>query len=163
MANKIDDHLDLFRQVVRESCSISEVLRKMGYKVSGGASQFFKKKARQYKVDYSHFSGKGWAKGESRDSSSAIDQVARLIERPWKEIFCKNSTYSNNQQMVKKLIRVGKKEYKCEECGISEWKGKKIVLNLHHKNGDHCDNREINLQFLCPNCHSQTGNFSHKN
>ena len=33
---------------------------------------------------------------------------------------------------------------------------KKIVLELHHKNGHSKDNRLENIVFLCPNCHSQT-------
>jgi Bacterial regulatory protein, arsR family/HNH endonuclease len=31
---------------------------------------------------------------------------------------------------------------------------------LHHVNGEGRDNRIENLRFLCPNCHSQTDNFS---
>jgi predicted HNH restriction endonuclease len=33
-------------------------------------------------------------------------------------------------------------------------------MALHHVNGDGRDNRLENLQLLCPNCHSQTENFS---
>jgi len=45
---------------------------------------------------------------------------------------------------------------------LTQWRNKKIVLHLHHKNGDHCDNREKNLAIICPNCHSQTENFGNK-
>lgn len=58
-----------------------------------------------------------------------------------------------------KLIRDGIKEDKCELCGLSEWQGIKIPLELHHKNGNHFDNNLNNLMILCPNCHSiQNGN-----
>ena len=53
-----------------------------------------------------------------------------------------------------KLIRDGLKEDVCECCGLSEWLGVKLVLELHHKNGDHYDNDLDNLVILCPNCHS---------
>ena len=53
-----------------------------------------------------------------------------------------------------KLIEEGFKEEKCENCGNTEWMGKKIPLELHHKNFNHYDNRIENLQFLCSNCHS---------
>jgi len=33
-------------------------------------------------------------------------------------------------------------------------------MALHHVNGDGRDNRLENLVMLCPNCHSQTENFS---
>ena len=50
------------------------------------------------------------------------------------------------------------------ECGItSEWRGKPIRLQLHHKNGDNSDNQLVNLCYLCPNCHSQTVNFGGRN
>ncbi|WP_442911560.1 HNH endonuclease [Lachnospira sp.] len=44
-------------------------------------------------------------------------------------------------------------------CGISEWLGNPITIQLHHINGDREDNRLENLIMLCPNCHSQTHNF----
>lgn len=53
-----------------------------------------------------------------------------------------------------KLVRDGIKENKCELCGISEWFGIPLVLELHHKNGNHYDNNLDNLMILCPNCHS---------
>lgn len=60
------------------------------------------------------------------------------------------------------LVSENKKEYKCEKCGISEWMGDKITLQLHHANGVHADNRLENLMILCPNCHSQTDSYCGK-
>lgn len=61
------------------------------------------------------------------------------------------------------LIKANLIEYKCSCCGITEWNGKPLTLQLHHINGNNRDNRLENLTFLCPNCHSQTDNFSSKN
>lgn len=44
-----------------------------------------------------------------------------------------------------------------------EWLGAPIPLQVHHINGNTTDNRLENLQYLCPNCHSQTDNFCGKN
>ena len=60
------------------------------------------------------------------------------------------------------LSKIGR-EYKCSECDISEWRGQKITIEIHHINGNDIDNREENLQYLCPNCHSLTENFRVRN
>lgn len=78
------------------------------------------------------------------------------------ELFVKDSTTSRGH-LKKVIIKEKLIEYVCE-CGNSgEWRSKKLVLQLEHKNGDTNDNRLENLCFLCPNCHSQTGTFSGKN
>jgi 5-methylcytosine-specific restriction endonuclease McrA len=61
--------------------------------------------------------------------------------------------------LKQKLIRDGIKANECELCGISMWRGVKIPLELHHKDGNHFNNELDNLIILCPNCHSiQEGN-----
>lgn len=61
-----------------------------------------------------------------------------------------------------RLINEGYKESKCEKCGLSEWLGGEIPLELHHLNGDKEDNELKNLQILCPNCHALTDNYRWK-
>ena len=51
------------------------------------------------------------------------------------------------------------KPYKCEGCRISNWQGKKIMLEIHHVDGDRTNNSFDNLQLLCPNCHALTDNW----
>lgn len=51
------------------------------------------------------------------------------------------------------MFRLGIKEEKCEVCGYTD------SLELHHINGDNCDNRIENLQILCPNCHAKIDTF----
>lgn len=52
-------------------------------------------------------------------------------------------------------------EYKCSDpkCGITEWHGQDITLELDHISGTRSDNRITNLRWLCPNCHSMTPTF----
>ena len=52
---------------------------------------------------------------------------------------------------------------KCAECGISDWNGKDITLELEHKDGNSENNSPKNLCLLCPNCHSQTPTYKAKN
>lgn len=42
----------------------------------------------------------------------------------------------------------------CGQCGITEHQGKKIRLEVDHKERDVLDNRMEALWMLCPNCHS---------
>lgn len=65
---------------------------------------------------------------------------------------------------VKKyFIKLGYQEYRCNICGITDWCGKKLNLELDHINGDHWDNRLENLRLLCLNCHSQTPTYRGRN
>jgi transposase-like protein len=66
----------------------------------------------------------------------------------------------NRTHLKGRLFEAGLKANRCEVCGLTEWRGLPLSMALHHVNGDGLDNRLENLQLLCPNCHSQTGNFA---
>lgn len=51
----------------------------------------------------------------------------------------------------------------CLICGISEWNGKPITLELDHIDGNSSNNVRENVRLLCPNCHSQTDNWRGRN
>ena len=57
------------------------------------------------------------------------------------------------------LIRHGIKQNKCEICGLSRWNGHKLVVQVHHIDGNKHNNIVSNLQMLCPNCHSTTDTY----
>jgi len=65
--------------------------------------------------------------------------------------------------LKRRLLKAGLKENRCEDCGITEWRGKPLNMALHHVNGDGMDNRLENLKLLCANCHSQTPNYGRRN
>ena len=66
-------------------------------------------------------------------------------------------------KLKNRLIAEGYKENKCEICGISEWNGKPLNMELHHKDGNKNNHLLSNLMLLCPNCHAQTDNYRAKN
>ena len=82
---------------------------------------------------------------------------------PLEEILVKDSKYTNMTCLKQRALRAKLIDYKCAICGINEWLGKKIILQLDHINGDNRDNRIENLRLLCPNCHSQTETYCGKN
>lgn len=57
-------------------------------------------------------------------------------------------------------------EGRCLHCGLSEWMGQKLTIEVDHIDGDNTNNHRDNLRGLCPNCHSltptwKTGNKPH--
>jgi len=69
----------------------------------------------------------------------------------------------NRNHVKRRLLMAQLKTERCESCGLTEWRGRTLALELHHINGDGLDNRLENLLLLCPNCHSQTDTWGGKN
>jgi hypothetical protein len=55
------------------------------------------------------------------------------------------------------------REHRCEICGLAEWMGGSIPLELDHKDGDAANNGLDNLRLICPNCHAQTQTYKNRN
>lgn len=132
---------EALEKIVKESSSYKEVLSKIGYRTFGGRNtDTLKDRLQKYEIDVSHFCAQ---KG---------------IKRTKENVFCENSTASQ-ATLRKWFVKEQFVTYKCSCCGISEWQGKELSLQLDHINGDNHDNRLENLRWLCPNCHSQTNTF----
>jgi len=97
-----------------------------------------------------------WNKGKKLDYSPSN-------KIPLFEILNGDHPHYQTKNLKPRLIADGLKQNRCESCGISEWNGSALNLELHHVNGDGTDHRLENLQILCPNCHSQTSNYKNKN
>lgn len=73
-----------------------------------------------------------------------------------------NRTYKIAQTvLIKRLKEI--RDWKCEMCGLNEWMGKTLPLEVHHIDGNNYNNELSNLQILCPNCHSLTNNWRSRN
>lgn len=139
---------ELLEQLVAESNSYAEILRKLGKSNSGTATRLLKQKLDDYEIIHHFIQEKEHKPGQ---------------QIPLEEILVENRPYSSDR-LKNRLIAEGLKENKCEnpECGITDWHGHELKFHLHHINGNHDDNRLENLQILCPNCHSLTENYSGK-
>lgn len=65
--------------------------------------------------------------------------------------------------MRNRILKENLISHECNECGISEWKGKKLSLHLDHIDGNNGNHELSNLRFLCPNCHSLTNTYTGRN
>jgi len=83
-----------------------------------------------------------------------------LLER-LKKFSNKRLPNTHNTKLL--LVKTGLLIYKCYECELVEWRGKKLSLQLDHIDGNATNNSLSNLRLLCPNCHSQTETYCGKN
>ncbi len=137
------------KKAVANNLSIAGVLRQLGLKPIGGNYRTVNRIIADNHIDTSHFTGQGWNVG--------------LKFKPKKElkdsdIFVEESKYKCSWRLRERYIIVTGKS-SCDCCGLSEWQGKPIPLEIHHMNGNNRDNRLSNLQLLCPNCHAQTEHY----
>jgi hypothetical protein len=124
---------------VSERQSNAEIARRLSCKVDT-LKKYYKELGINYK-------GNQGAKGHkfSNTKKSALEIL--------------NSPGITNSKKRIRLIEDGIKDNKCECCGLSEWMGKPIPLELHHKDLNHYNNSLDNLQILCANCHMQAHNY----
>lgn len=140
-----------FIQIIAESTSCADAMRKMGFTCVGGSSRnTIKRRIMELALDISHWDDK------TKNAHAAV-------LTPHSEYFAKNTPHSGGH-ICERLLKYNLIPYKCALCGnVGEWLHKPLRLQVDHINGDHNDNRLENLRFLCPNCHSQTETFAGKN
>jgi hypothetical protein len=137
---------DQLINAVSTSTSIRQVLSVLGLKEAGGNYTTIQRKIVEFKLDTTHFTGKGWNQGLVFKPNPA-----KALE----ELLISGSTYQSNK-LRKRLLQAGYFESKCYQCGMEEWLEQPIPLELEHIDGDRSNNNIANLTLLCPNCHALT-------
>jgi len=141
---KIDKFSDKdFTDVIKSSCSIKEVLHKLGYSENNyNMSKYINERMKSTNV----------ALLKKNNSTRITDDV----------VYTKNSNYNSDLNLRAKNDNFMK--YECSSCGNDgKWCNKKLTLQIHHIDGDFKNNEKSNLTWLCPNCHTQTENYGSKN
>lgn len=149
MRNKYNE--EVLRETVGKSFSVSQVLRLLGLAQAGGTHSLISRKIKLFGIETSHFLGKASNRGNRHKGSKKKNWQDILILRS-------NGRRQEAHKLRRALIESGI-EYRCNgnSCSLSnEWLGKFIILHVNHKNTNWLDDRQENLEFLCPNCHSQT-------
>ena len=90
-----------------------------------------------------------------------IEYQYKTYIQAWKEGKVDGGKHEVSDTIRKYLFQ--KYDNKCQLCGWSKTNSttNKIPLQIHHIDGDCTNNREDNLQLLCPNCHSLTPNYGY--
>ncbi len=131
--------------IVKSSVSYREVTIKLGKKPAGGSQSHLKRVIAKFGIDTSHFLGQRAGKLKTLPKKTADDIL----------VLRDSGDRAKATHLRRSLIERGV-PYICDKCGQPpEWMGCKLTLDVDHINQNWLDDRQENLRFLCPNCHSQ--------
>ena len=147
---------DQIKDAVLNASCMRDVVRLLGSNISSGATfAHIKKRVLACGADTSHFNGR----------TNTTNYGVKYCKRTWKDILVLDRNQGARERsniLLRALQEFGRDVDHCGKCGIGEWNGEKLRIEAHHKNGNRCDNRDENINLLCPNCHSQTPNYGNK-
>lgn len=96
------------------------------------------KRIEELGLETSHFLGSAVLKGTTHDyNTRALDEI--LVQ----------GKVENTWRLKSRLLQEGLKQSVCECCGVTEWQGQQVPLELHHIDGDRTNNTLSNIQLLC--------------
>jgi hypothetical protein len=146
---------EILNEAVAASTSMAGVLRHLGLRLNGGAHAHLRRRIDQLGIDTSHFRSAPAVRGYR--SSKRRDHTEVLVVRP---VEAKREKPTALRRALTDLGR----PYRCAACGVGDsWNGRPLTLHIDHIDGQFWDCRPDNVQFLCPNCHSQTANYAGRN
>ncbi|MFJ8074703.1 HNH endonuclease signature motif containing protein [Streptomyces sp. NPDC096176] len=144
--------LDRLAPTVETSKSVGGVLRLLGLPDNGTSRRIVQRNIEANGLSVEHFTGKAHCRGIPSPYRKAAATVLRRLEP---------GSQRTETRMLRRALDELAVPHICAECGVGDvWQGRPLVLEIDHINGDRLDNRQANLRYLCPSCHSQTSTFS---
>lgn len=142
--------LELLEEAVAASTSIAGVLRYLGLAQAGGSHAHISRTITRMGLDTSHFRPHGRNGSDLRRKSA--EEILVLGAR--------GHGREKPHMLRRALLEIGR-SFTCAACGNDgAWMGQPLGLHVDHIDGDFHNNLPENLQFLCPNCHSQTASYA---
>ena len=80
-------------------------------------------------------------------------QLAEKKVNDWKDQ-TKLQVWKEVPEYIKEYL-IAQRGHTCEVCSGTEWMGHPIPLLVNYRDGDSYNNKESNLELICPNCRSQ--------
>jgi 5-methylcytosine-specific restriction endonuclease McrA len=141
------------QRATRAASSMAATLRALGLRAAGANYENVNRSIRRLSIDSTHWTGKGHLKGRT-------NPWAR--KAPIMEILKSGTLYQSNK-LRKRLLKESIFPARCAVCGLTEWLGESIPLELDHIDGNRENNTLGNLRLLCPNCHARTPTYRGRN
>jgi hypothetical protein len=139
---------------VKASFSLAGTLRLLGRADNGAGRALVKRSIEAHGISTEHFTGQGHFLGASSPCRKPAQEILRRLDP---------AAPRTKTALLRRALDDLDVPHECAACGIGDvWRGKRLVLEIDHINGDRIDNRRENLRYLCPSCHSQTESFSNR-
>ena len=138
-----------FVAAVCECRCAADVLRTLGFELSGGNYAAVRRRIAALGLDTSH-----WLRGRP---PTGRPLEAALVPGGY-------AADTNRTRVKRRLLEAGLLRNECYICGMPPlWRGKELVLILDHINGVNNDYTPTNLRLVCPNCNAQLPTHAGRN